>query len=63
MRVPFDVTADREYAELRQLLELSGNSIGLNALLIAAQARVNEQILVNNNVREFTRVSGLQVEN
>ena len=57
------MTADREYAELRQLLELSGNSIGLNALLIAAQARVNEQILVNNNVREFTRVSGLQVEN
>ena len=61
--VPIDVPADREYAELRQLLELSGNSIGPNDLLIAAQARVNEQILVTNNVREFTRIPGLQVEN
>ena len=43
--VPIDVPADREYAELRQWLELSGNSIGPNDLLIAAQARVNEQIL------------------
>ena len=61
--VPIDVPADREYAELRQLLESSGNSIGPNDLLIAAQARVNEQILVTNNVREFTRIPGLQVEN
>ena len=61
--VPFDVPTDREYAKLRQLLESSGNSIGPNDLLIAAQARVNEQILVTNNVREFTRIPGLQVEN
>ena len=61
--VPIDVPADREYAELRQLLESSGNSIGPNDLLIAAQARVNEQILVTNNVREFTRIPSLQVEN
>ena len=61
--VPFDVPTDCEYAKLRQLLESSGNSIGPNDLLIAAQARVNEQILVTNNVREFTRIPGLQVEN
>jgi len=61
--VPFDVPADREYAKLRQLLESSGNSIGPNDLLIAAQARANGQILVTNNVREFTRVPSLQVEN
>ena len=61
--VPFDVPTDREYAKLRQLLESSGNSIGPNDLLIAAQARANGQILVTNNVREFTRVPGLQVEN
>ena len=54
--VPFDVPTDREYAKLRQLLESSGNSIGPNDLLIAAQARANGQILVTNNVREFTRV-------
>ena len=61
--VPFDVPTDREYAKLRQLLESSGNSIGANDLLIAAQARANGQILVTNNVREFTRVPSLQVEN
>ena len=61
--VPFDVPTDREYAKLRQLLESSGNSIGSNDLLIGAQARVNGQILVTNNVREFTRVPSLQVEN
>jgi tRNA(fMet)-specific endonuclease VapC len=61
--VPFDVPTDREYAKLRQLLESSGNSIGPNDLLIAAQARANGQILVTNNVREFTRVPNLQVEN
>ena len=61
--VPFDVPTDREYAKLRQLLESSGNSIGPNDLLIAAQARANGQILVTNNVSEFTRVPNLQVEN
>jgi len=61
--VPFDVPTDREYAKLRQLLESLGNSIGPNDLLIAAQARANGQILVTNNVREFTRVPSLQVEN
>ena len=60
--VPVDVPTDREYAKLRQLLESSGNSIGPNDLLIAAQARANGQILVTNNVREFTRVPSLQVE-
>ena len=61
--VPVDVPTDREYAKLRQLLESSGNSIGPNDLLIAAQARANGQILVTNNVSEFTRVPSLQVEN
>ena len=61
--VPFDVPTDREYAKLRQLLESSSNSIGPNDLLIAAQARANGQILVTNNVSEFTRVPSLQVEN
>jgi len=61
--VPFEVPADRKYALLRQLLESSGNPIGPNDLLIAAQAQANEQTLVTANVSEFTRVPGLQVEN
>ena len=61
--VPFEVPSDRKYANLRQLLESSGNPFGPNDLLIAAQAQTNEQILVTANVSEFTRVPGLQVEN
>lgn len=61
--VPFEVPADRKYALLRQLLESSGNPIGPNDLLIAAQAQANEQTLVTANVSAFTRVPGLQVEN
>ena len=61
--VPFEVPADRKYALLRQRLESSGNPIGPNDLLIAAQAQANEQTLVTANVSEFTRVPGLQVEN
>jgi len=61
--VPFEVPSDRKYAHLRQLLESSGNPIGPNDLLIAAQAQTNEQILVTANVSEFSRVPGLQVEN
>ncbi len=39
--LPFEKPADHQYAQLRQLLESSGNSIGPNDLLIAAQARAN----------------------
>ena len=61
--VPFDVPADLKYARLRQLLESSGNPIGPNDFLIAAQAKTNEHILVTANVSEFSRVPGLRIEN
>ena len=44
-------------------LELAGQSIGGNGLLIAARARALGLILVAAKTREFHRVSGLQVEN
>ena len=61
--VPFDVPADLKYAHIRQLMESSGNPIGPNDFLIAAQAKANEHILVTANVSEFSRVPGLRVEN
>lgn len=50
-------------ARLRAHLERQGTPIGDLDSLIAAQALARELILVTNNVREFERVQGLQVEN
>ena len=60
---PFDVNAAKEYANIRAKLEKSGNRIGDNDMLIAANAKAENAILVTNNVREFERVDGLIVEN
>ena len=51
------------YAEIRSALKRSGQMIGANDLFIAAHARSQGMTLVTNNVREFGRVPGLQVEN
>ena len=61
--LPFDVPADVEYGAIRCELELAGQLIGGNGLLIAAHARALGLILVTANTREFCRVSDLQVEN
>ncbi|QXE89725.1 type II toxin-antitoxin system VapC family toxin [Geomonas subterranea] len=58
-----DVDADAHYATIRNDLELRGETIGPNDLLIAAHARSLGLILVTDNVREFARVPGLSVEN
>lgn len=55
--------ADRLYAELRAHLEERGTPIGANDYLIAAHALARRSVLVTDNVREFSRVPGLQVEN
>ena len=60
---PFDVSAAKEYANIRAKLEKSGNRIGDNDMLIAANAKAENAILVTNNVREFERIDGLIVEN
>lgn len=59
----FDVPADAEYGGIRAELEVAGKTIGPNDLLIAAHARSAGAILVTDNVDEFSRVRGLQVEN
>ena len=51
------------YGKLRATLEKKGRMIGNNDLWIAAHARAGDLILVTNNVREFARIEGLQVEN
>lgn len=61
--LPFDEAAAIEYADIRTALERRGTPIGANDLLIAAHARSLQLTLVTNNVKEFERVDGLQVEN
>lgn len=61
--LPLDVPADRAYAELRWTLERSGQPIGPNDMLIAAQALASECVVVTANIDEFLRVPGLRVEN
>ncbi len=61
--IEFAGDAAAHYGEIRAALRRSGQIIGSNDLLIAAHARSLGLVLVTNNVREFGRVPGLQVEN
>lgn len=60
--VPFDSTCAQLFGELRAKLQKSGNAIGPNDMLIAAMALANHATLVTHNQREFSRVSGLHLE-
>jgi len=51
------------YSQLRAQLEQAGTTIGPNDTWIAAEALHHKLVLVTDNVREFSRVPGLQVEN
>lgn len=59
------VSADvsRCYGQIRATLEKNGTKIGANDLWIAAQALAHQAILVTDNHREFSRISGLRIEN
>ncbi|HUY12006.1 MAG TPA: type II toxin-antitoxin system VapC family toxin [Terriglobia bacterium] len=61
--LPLDSEAARHYGRLRTDLERKESPIGAYDLLIAAHALSEDLTLVTNNVREFSRVDGLRVEN
>jgi len=61
--LPYDDRAAAHYGPVRAQLEKLGTPIGPLDMLIAAHALAVEAILVTNNVREFSRVAGLVVEN
>ena len=58
-----DAVTSRAYGRIRAELERNGTPIGAKDLWIAAQARALQAVLVTDNVREFSRVRGLAVEN
>jgi tRNA(fMet)-specific endonuclease VapC len=61
-RPAFDQAAAHAYGRVRAVLTQRGQPIGPLDTLIAAHALALNVTLVTNNVREFSRVPGLRVE-
>ena len=61
--VPFEQPADEIYGRLRTELEQSGQPIGGNDLLIAAQCVALGYTIVTDNEREFARIDALSLDN
>ena len=59
---PFEAEDAQEAGEIRAELERVGTSIGPYDVLIAAQARRRDAVLVTANTREFIRVPELKVQ-
>lgn len=57
----FGKEAAVEYGRIRQFLRRQGTPIGDRDMMIAAHANSLDLTLVTHNVREFTRVPGLEV--
>ena len=60
--LPFDEEDSRQAGEIRAALKKQGTPIGPYDVLIAGQAKARDLTLVSNNVREFERVTDLQLE-
>ena len=62
IKIPFSEKASSVYGLIRNELQSSGNLIGPNDLMIAATVMSEDGILVTHNIKEFTRVNGLRME-
>lgn len=62
VEIPFSHSAALEYGRIRAELEKSGLLIGANDMLIAATAIAEGACLVTHNTKEFSRISGLRIE-
>lgn len=60
--LPFDDLAADVYGRIRADLERRGQAIGPNDTMIAAIALANGLTIVTHNTAEFSRVSGLLIE-
>lgn len=61
--LPLEKPTDTHYGRIRVELEAAGQTIGMNDLLIAAQAYSLGLTLITDNLREFSRIQGLKVDN
>lgn len=61
--IPFVDMMTYVYAEIRTSTDSVGTNIGPNDLFIASIVKFHEGVLVTNNVREFGKIDGLQIDN
>jgi tRNA(fMet)-specific endonuclease VapC len=61
--IPFIDMMTYIYADIRHKTESAGVSIGPNDLFIGSIVKFHEGTLVTNNVREFSRIEDLQIDN
>jgi tRNA(fMet)-specific endonuclease VapC len=59
----FDDNDAIAYGTIKADLVKQGRIIGPMDLLISAQSKAKKMILVTNNVKEFERVEGIEIEN
>jgi tRNA(fMet)-specific endonuclease VapC len=62
MSLPFDDRAAEAYGRIRAALARKGTPIGPNDLMIASIALVQDVTLATHNLREFSRIDGLRLE-
>ena len=60
--LPWDRTAAEESMRVRRDLAAKGTPIGGNDTMIAGHALAIDCVLITNNVRKFSRVTGLRIE-
>src|ERR1700686_445628 len=61
--LPFDARAASHYGQLRAELERAGTPCGPHDMQIGGHARSEGVIVVTNDLREFSRMPGVRVEN
>ena len=60
--IPFDDSAASHYGTIRSILEKFGTTIGSNDLLIGAIALSRDLILITHNIKDFSKIPGLKIE-
>lgn len=61
--LPLPIEAGKHYGKIRKELNKLGMPVGNNDLWIAAHALCLNLILVSNNLKEFSRIPTLKLEN
>ena len=61
--VSFDDNAAEEYAHIRCSLEANGTPIAAADLMVASCAKAKKAVLVTNNVKHFSKIRDLEIEN
>ena len=61
--LPLNQNIEPHYARIRTTSERAGTPIGSNDLLIASQASALGLTVITGNLKEFSRIPDLEVEN